>query len=1127
MLNPNEPLIPSIPPTLPDIEPDTAATLIETKATIDAIKALLTPVYDDIRSTALDELQSLAKELDDIHGEVLTVARDKGQDCEATANIVCQKIRTAALAHLYTLWETSRALGADIPPADSFHGDSPPGDPAQVPLSIPHEPDSKSPQKLAVGGFGDETLGSTDAKSVHSVGGEGGSVQPSAPPFQQYAPQFNQFAPFQASQIGQSFMPQSMANAMPSAHASPNAAPQSQPIQSGQQTVHISSQDFRTAPAGVTANDFQRKPTGNDEAVSGDTDSEPSPQTQDAQIAKQSSGQVKGEEAEKATVEVADTKPEEKIALCEFTEATAEYLATHDDGVGTTEKKGRGQVLAAGGERDAPEGKNELDEDKALNDEFEILRLKKNIALHISQQAGCKRFDNIRSAAIAFGKCMMEGTNSHAAQAIPWHSAKQAMQDIFTVTYASRSADFAEFWQKFSMIWEYRDLAKWNAMYLRPMEFLLGKSYDDAICLRAAVNALEAMDSMDIGGSRSAGYGKQTGKGAGGGVGGSKFGVSGSADISAGSGTQTSLGLSISVSFHFAIVPIIDLIRSFADRENNPALPSISEIQSAFLRGGYTKDTYDCLMRLHSASADVYDGQLWASRNSLTALEYIQAARRGIISDGDADFRLQENGYIDEQDRRIQFKLFEQIPPFSDIITMMVRDVEDPKIVERFELDAEFGDKYKGKLKDYAKAQGLTDDVALRYWRAHWRTIGIGQAYEMLHRQREHHIGPSGEPLETTIDDIKALLAQDDVPQFWRERLIDISYALPGRVDLRRMRQLGIISYAQLIERTQDLGYASENAVLLADYTEKLRRDFILNSPIGRRYSRNEANSKELQTWYDTVNATGEERDKYTAYLEAIADARVKTLCSRQYRKRYLKGEWSQEKAREVMIRDGFDANQANRLISAWACESFATEKALPASQLCDMYSRNLLTVEEFRIRLIRLGYSAVDAARIIAVCEQKSQQRLRQASDRSQSKLKADAEKAAKQLEQRRQKDAAMSAKEIKRVERENKVAEKRRKQLRKVARLLADITGETEEIEAMRINNQVARLIDERSYSQMEAEGVVIDAAKEWEQSSNEPYEASVNRIADANDELLRAPDESDQAPTEPSEQKHRPRK
>jgi hypothetical protein len=82
--------------------------------------------------------------------------------------------------------------------------------------------------------------------------------------------------------------------------------------------------------------------------------------------------------------------------------------------------------------------------------------------------------------------------------------------------------------------------------------------------------------------------------------------------------------------------------------------------------------------------------------------------------------------------------------------------------------------------------------------------------YEMLHRG------------VITDGELDLLMRTQDVMPYWRDKLKQISYNPLTRVDVRRMFDMGILSYDEVVRAYKDIGYNEENAQRLAQFTQQL-----------------------------------------------------------------------------------------------------------------------------------------------------------------------------------------------------------------------------------------------------------------------------------------------------------------
>lgn len=182
----------------------------------------------------------------------------------------------------------------------------------------------------------------------------------------------------------------------------------------------------------------------------------------------------------------------------------------------------------------------------------------------------------------------------------------------------------------------------------------------------------------------------------------------------------------------------------------------------------------------------------------------MQAWLRKFIDDDGLDVLLDALGYQEESKELIQ-KLAFYIPPPSDLILMLVREVFNPQTVERFRQDEDYPEEFTG----LAAQLGISEDWAHKYWQAHWRLPSAMQGFQMLHRGI------------IVKSDVELLLKSLDVMPFWRDRLIQLSYRPYTRVDVRRMHSVGVLNRSEVKKAYLDLGYNDERAENMTEFTER------------------------------------------------------------------------------------------------------------------------------------------------------------------------------------------------------------------------------------------------------------------------------------------------------------------
>lgn len=281
-------------------------------------------------------------------------------------------------------------------------------------------------------------------------------------------------------------------------------------------------------------------------------------------------------------------------------------------------------------------------------------------------------------------------------------------------------------------------------------------------------------------------------------------------------------------------------------------LPSAAEARQMFLTGVIPYDVALRLSRFNAVCDSTSDGLISAGQSRLTPDQTISALRRGLWSADRAREEIRARGFLDPSALDLQESLSRFLPGPSDLIRFVVRDAADLELVSRFDLDAEFSEKYVNadpKIRDWAKAQGLDDEIVKFYWRAHWEIPSPTQLGEFWRRLRHPappndaiaaEIGltgnvPSWSPrsdvsLRVSVDDIDDALGQQDILPFWRDRFRETQYLPLTRVDVRRAYDLGIVGVDDVYESLVQDGYSDENAATLAKFAYVEKRKGLPNT---------------------------------------------------------------------------------------------------------------------------------------------------------------------------------------------------------------------------------------------------------------------------------------------------------
>jgi hypothetical protein len=261
---------------------------------------------------------------------------------------------------------------------------------------------------------------------------------------------------------------------------------------------------------------------------------------------------------------------------------------------------------------------------------------------------------------------------------------------------------------------------------------------------------------------------------------------------------------------------------------------------------------------------------------------------------------LRDQGWSD--DRLLALRLVTQpFPNVQDIIRFAVREAYTPEIAEKF---GQYEDLPNKAANDLIKV-GLPWEEFIKFWAAHWDLPSAQQGFEMLHR---------GVIDEETL---KLLLRALDVMPFWRDKLTDIAWELPTRIDIRRFWDMRTIDEARLRELYAARGYHGKDL-----------EDYVLWTKI------------------------------YTDFPDLLA--------------RYKNGWITLDEVRREIIAMGLSPERADTLIEEKikkaAPERVATEKNLTKADIVAGVKKGVITRGEGTELLMDIGYDPVEADYILAV---------------------------------------------------------------------------------------------------------------------------------------------------------------
>lgn len=446
-------------------------------------------------------------------------------------------------------------------------------------------------------------------------------------------------------------------------------------------------------------------------------------------------------------------------------------------------------------------------------------------------------------------------------------------------------------------------------------------------------------------------------------------------------------------------------------------LPGVNDLNSLFRSEYITEDQWKASLHMQGV-CDQWQCDLIDLGNTRVGPAQTDMARRRELIDHDTYCTLLRRlGVKDEIQRTIIEDANCQRPGLQDIVQMMVRDVTDQDVVDQYQLDEDFDQKYGDKLKKFAKDQGVDDELAKLYWRQHWQMPGDGQLFDMLHRLRPGRSPRNDgyDDIELTNGDIKSALQINDVMPYWVDKLMAISDRQLERRILVRIYCQGLLTDDEMISRLQDYGYNQQDATLQQQYYKQdnlnkgcsgsigLTKNQILKYYKNGDIPRDDAVSLlgELSIQEDDAKKQLDAQD-YIANIEARDKERV------ALQKRYMLGDLTKDETLNELTIIGVDQQRANDFVNHWETMLRYKRKEGSASLLCTWYGRGLLSIQDFNRRLSNMGWSQDDVLRIIQTCLLGVADKAKAAADKHAKEVQTGIDKAAAKLEAQRKRAAA-----------------------------------------------------------------------------------------------------------------------
>ena len=341
---------------------------------------------------------------------------------------------------------------------------------------------------------------------------------------------------------------------------------------------------------------------------------------------------------------------------------------------------------------------------------------------------------------------------------------------------------------------------------------------------------------------------------------------------------------------------------------------------------------------------------------------------RGVITEETFRNWMRWQGFNKEAiDAMINLK--ERIPPASDLITMCVREAFTPEVYERVapETPPEF--------IEWMRKQGFSETWSRRYWVAHYRRMGVEQAWRAFYRGR------------FTKEQLETFLKYADIHPDDRKVLTDekVMYDLPTIRELGYGYDVGVYSKEDIEWYRRASGLSPEDAKKAAEAMvayrseaerEALRREYMYAYARGAiTIEEFEAKLAELKTskdkiplWLERAKLYRDRMTKQPAQNEPLSITRSTAQWL------YEHDVWTEEQFRKALKELG----QTDEAIEAYLEQSKRRKeerkpepKRLSEAKLEDLAFYGIITEDEWRNGLLALGYTETDANKLIQLAKE------------------------------------------------------------------------------------------------------------------------------------------------------------
>lgn len=142
------------------------------------------------------------------------------------------------------------------------------------------------------------------------------------------------------------------------------------------------------------------------------------------------------------------------------------------------------------------------------------------------------------------------------------------------------------------------------------------------------------------------------------------------------------------------------------------------------------------------------------------------------------------------------------MPTPQDIVNFLAHEVFEKGMIDKYGLESE----WDTIDKEWALKIGLDEDTLKLYWLNHWQHPSLSSVYDMLHRDL------------IDVEDVDEYYKLVEYPEYWRDKLTELSWDVPNRIEIRMMARYLDLPKSQVEKMLQYAGLKEEFRSDTADF---------------------------------------------------------------------------------------------------------------------------------------------------------------------------------------------------------------------------------------------------------------------------------------------------------------------